>query len=244
MKTILNFALLLALTIYLVYAFVRLAVGRDDTLCSSVNVVIVDSTHAGFITADEVKRLLVRAQLYPVGRHMEDIDGRRIEEELLKNSFVRQATCYKSPGGRVNIQLSQRLPLLRVRADNGDDYYLDEKGNAMNPQGYFADLVVVTGHVSRDYARRKLVYLAREFHNNPFAGDLVVQADVAPDSTVTLVPRIGCREIRYGKLDSINMARKFRNLKAFYAKVLPEVGWNTYREISLEYANQIICKKK
>ncbi len=244
MKVFLNFALLLILAVYLVFAFVRLAVGQDDTECTSVNVAVVDSTHAGFITADEVTRILKRARLYPKGRKMADVDGRRIEEELLKNSFVKQVTCYKSPGGRVNIRLSQRLPLLRVRAANGDDYYLDEKGNAMKPQGYHADLVVVTGHVSRDFARRKLVYLAREFHTNPFAGDLVQQADIASDSTVTLVPRVGCRLIRYGTLDSINVARKFRNLKAFYAKVLPEVGWNTYREISLEYANQIICKRK
>lgn len=244
MKTFLKLALLLALTAYLIFAFVRLAGGGDDTKCAAVDVTIVDSAHAGFITPAEVKRILAKAGLDPVGKRMEDIDGHRMEEELLKNSFVRNVTCYKTPGGRVNIHLSQRLPLLRVMADNGEDYYLDAEGKPMKPDGYHADLIVATGRISRDFARRKLVWLARQFHNNPFAADLVVQVGVAADSSVTLVPRVGCKLIRYGKLDSLNMDRKFSNLKAFYAKVLPEVGWNTYREISLEYADQIICKKK
>ena len=244
MKTFLKLALLLALTVYLIFAFVRLAGGGDDTKCKAVDITIVDSTHAGFITTAEVRRLLSKAGLAPVGKRMEDIDGKRIEQVLVKNAFVKHVTCYKTPGGRVKIHLSQRLPLLRVMADNGEDYYLDAEGNAMKPEGYHADLIVATGRISRDYARRKLACLARQFHSNPFAADLVVQVGVAPDSTVTLVPRVGCRLIRYGKLDSLNMDRKFSNLKAFYAKVLPEVGWNTYREISLEYADQIICKKK
>jgi hypothetical protein len=29
----------------------------------------------------------------------------------------------------------------------------------------------------------------------------------------------------------------------FYEKAIPEVGWNKYRTIDLEYDGQIICRK-
>ena len=32
-------------------------------------------------------------------------------------------------------------------------------------------------------------------------------------------------------------------MRAFYNKVLPKVGWNAYKEISLEFSNQVIAKK-
>ena len=41
-----------------------------------------------------------------------------------------------------------------------------------------------------------------------------------------------------------NFKGKLRNLEAFYEKVLPEVGWNKYSVINLEFKDQIVCKKR
>jgi hypothetical protein len=41
-----------------------------------------------------------------------------------------------------------------------------------------------------------------------------------------------------------NFEGKLRNLEAFYDKVLPEVGWNKYSLINLEFKDQIVCKKR
>lgn len=243
MKTFVKLLLLLAVVSYLVFAFTRLTGGGDTTKCTEVNVVITDSIHAGFIDADEVKRLLSKAGLDPMGREMDAVNGEAIEKALQKNSFIKLVRCYKTPGGRVNIHVAQRLPILRVKADNGDDYYVDAAGSPMMPEHYTADLAVATGHISKDYARRRLVHLARLLHDNSFANDLVTQINVGRDGRVAIVPRIGCEVISLGAIDSTAIAAQFNNLQAFYAKVLPTVGWNTYREVSLEFANQIVCKK-
>ena len=57
-----------------------------------------------------------------------------------------------------------------------------------------------------------------------------------------LVPRVGGHVIAFGNTDSIS--QKFRNLYAFYEKVMPQVGWNKYAEISVEHISQIIGRKK
>lgn len=243
MKIILKLLLLLAFLSYLIFAFARLVGGRDETKCTAVNVVIADSVHSGFITQEEVVRLLDATGLNPVGKEMEDINGDTIEQTLLKNTFIKLAKCYKTPGGRVNIHVAQRLPIIRVMAANGEDYYVDSNGYFMKPKEYNADLVVATGDISRQYARDKLLDLARYLHDHEFANDLITQVNVDTQKRVDLVPRIGCQTIHLGQLDSATVVSQLANLHAFYSKVLPTVGWNTYREISLEYTNQIVCKK-
>lgn len=241
MKTALKLLLLVAMIAYLVYAFVTPR--RDTTVCTAVRVVIADSQHAGFIDTIEVMRQLDRARLNPVGHPMDSVNSTLIEKELLRNSFIKLAQCYKSSGGTVNIYVSQRLPILRVKADNGEDYYIDDKGEPMKPQNYKADLAIATGLISKDYAKHTLIHLARQLHDNDFVNDLTTQIDVDARGNVTLIPRIGCDAIHLGTIDSTTVAMQLTNLHAFYAKVLPTVGWNKYREISLEYSGQIVCKK-
>ena len=38
--------------------------------------------------------------------------------------------------------------------------------------------------------------------------------------------------------------KKLENLKLFYEKAIPKVGWEKYSIINLKYKNQIVCTKK
>ena len=62
-----------------------------------------------------------------------------------------------------------------------------------------------------------------------------------PNHHVQLVPRVGGHIIHFGTTDSLET--KFRNLYTFYQKVLPDVGWNKYAEISVENTGQVVGKK-
>lgn len=243
MKTFLKILLLALLTGYLIFAFVRLSDHPDATVCSKVEVQVTHSDKAGFITPKEVERLLHEANLYPVGQLMDSINGMQIEDELKKNPFVKGVTCYKTPGGKASIIVEQRLPVMRILPENQNSYYIDEQGMAMETHHYNSDLVVATGKMDSAFIQDKLVFLGLYIHNNKFWNDQITQIHVHPNQHVDLITRVGGNIlIHFGTLDSIS--RKFNNLKAFYDKVMPEVGWNTYREISLEYNNQIVCKRR
>lgn len=241
MKTLVKILLLVALAVYLVFAFADFSRHGDNTVCSSVNYTIADSLHAGFITTEEADRLLRASGLYPVGRTLDQVDALAIEQALRRNSYIDSVSCYKSPNGVVNVLIEQRLPLLRVLSDDGDDYYMDQKGNLMTPQGYVADLIVATGHIDRKYARSQLLKLGRFLHSDPFWNAQIEQIHVQPNHHLRLVPRVGGHTIEFGTADSIS--QKFRNLYTFYEKVLPQVGWNKYTEISVEHVTQIVGKK-
>ena len=88
MKTVVKIVLLVSLIVYLAFAFLKFSKHGDSTVCRRVNYTIADSSHAGFITAQEADRLLSQSSHYPVGRKMDDIDGPAIEAVLRKNSFI------------------------------------------------------------------------------------------------------------------------------------------------------------
>lgn len=242
MKTVLKLFLLLAFLVYLVVAFVRMSNQVDDTTCQRISVVMLDSARAGFINQAEVERLLREAHLHPVGWPMDSIKGEAIETQLLKNSFIKLATCYKTAGGVVNVVVGQRLPVMRVITASGGDYYVDEMGDSLQPHGYQADLVVATGFIDSAFVKNRLVNMGNYLRDNAFWNDQITQIHIDEEQHATLITRVGVNlPIRFGEVDSI--PRKFRNLRAFYEQVIPNVGWDAYREINLEYHNQIVCRK-
>ena len=242
MKTFGKLLLLACLGAYLIFAFIRLSGESDRSICRRATFTVADSLHAGFITASEAERLLQKSRLYPVGRPMNEISCQKIEETLTKNPFISSVVCYKTSGNTLNVLIEQRLPLLRVMGNDGDNYYLDASGKAMNPQGYVADLVVATGDIDRNFAKKHLVRFGLYFKNNEFWDNQIEQIYVRPDKKIELTPRVGDQVIFFGTADSLEC--KFQNLKNFYAKVMPQVGWNKYTALNVEHPNQIICKKR
>ena len=239
MKIILKLVICIALVAYLVYAFFTFPFQGSKEVCQTVNVCIVDSAKAGFITQAEVYKMLQKRHI--VGMLMDSIHGTEIESLLQQNSFIKEAVCYKSPGGRVNIMVTQRLPLLRVMADNGQDYYIDVTGRTMNPQGYSANLIVATGNINKKYAETTLRMIGQTLTEKDFWNSFVEQIQIEQNGDIVLVPRLGNHVILMG--DSTDFNKKLRNLMSFYKNVMPQVGWNKYSRINAEHTNQIICTK-
>lgn len=242
MKTALKLLLLLGLIVYLVFAFTDFTQRGDNSTCTGMDIAVADSHHAGFITPPEADRILRKSAYYPVGKKMKDVNSKKIESELKKNPFIKDVVCYKTPGNRLSVLVSQRLPLLRIIARNGDDYYIDERGFVMEPLGYVADLAVATGHIDKAFAKKELTKLGLFLRDNDFWNDQVEQIHVDENRKIDLIPRVGDQVIHLGTTDSI--PKKFRNLMAFYEKVMPEVGWNKYKRIDIGRTNQIVCVKR
>ena len=241
MKTALKIALLFSVLAYFIFAVVRYSTAANENLCKSVSVEIADSTHANFISKEDIENKLRANKMHPVGQQMARISPRDIEQTLEKDSFIRHAMCVETPGEHVRIVIAQRIPLLRIIADNGENYYIDDEGTRMEAQGYEADLAVATGNISPQYAKRELRQLGQFLRSSDFWDRQVEQICVLPNGEVDLVMRVGEQIVHLGKVQ--NIEKKFRNLKAFYKTVLPEVGWKRYKEINIAYDNQVIGKK-
>lgn len=211
-------------------------------VCTQVKIDIADTAVDGFLDADEIKRILQQKGVYPLGKDMDAVNVRLIEETLRRSPFVAGAEVCKTEGGFVCISLRQRMPVMRVMADGGDDYYVDNNGGIMQKSRYVSDIIVATGHISRDYARRVLTKVGNTIVADKFWRSQVVQLNVLPDGTVEMVPRVGDNIVYLGRPDGLR--RKLDRLRKFYKYGLSRVGWDRYSYISVEFDNQIICKKR
>ena len=179
----------------------------------------------------------------PVGKDLEGIRSKALEQELSKHPLIKRVECYKTPSGKLCIEVSQRIPILRVMADNGENYYIDNQGTVMPPDAKcVAHLAVVTGNVEKSFAMRDLFKFGVFLQSNSFWNAQIEQIHVLPGRNIELVPRVGDHLIHLGKLT--NFEKKLKRVKAFYEKGLNRVGWNKYSRIDVEFDNQIICTKR
>ena len=241
-KRIFICCLLLLTAVYFAIAVTAFSRKPADRIAKGLELTIADSTSYRFISDEEVHSLLKAKRMYPVGKKEEDINIRLLEDEVTKHPFVRKADCYLTSGGKVRIDIDQRIPLIRVMSGNGDDYYIDNEGKIMPAGKKAIHVAVASGYIDRKFAQEELFELGKFLKNNTFWQSQVQQIHITPKKEIELVPRAGDHIIFLGKLE--NMEEKFRKLKTFYHEGLNHVGWNKYSRISIEFSNQIICTKK
>ncbi len=236
------------LSVLLIIAYLSLALTAfntepTDQVCKKIELIIKDSVNAGFITPAEVSSLFKSKDVYPVGKKMEDIHTKTLEDLLRKHPLVEDAECYKTPGNTICVEVTQRLPILRVMSSKGENYYIDDKGKIIpNDESCIAHRVVATGNIEKSYAMKELYRFGVFLQKNKFWNAQIEQIHVTAAKEVELVPRVGDHIIFLGKLD--NFEDKLESLKVFYEKALNQVGWNKYSRINMEFSNQIICTKK
>ncbi len=242
---------------YLVLAFTSFdKKGSARTVCSKVNIEIADNASGGFLDANIIKERLQKLGCYPIGMSLMDVNTREIEETLRKSPFVKTAECYKTEGGHVYISVTQRMPVIRIKADNGDDYYVDDNDCIMPRTNYTSDLIIASGCISRWYAINYISPLGKAIMQNDLWRNLIEQINILPNLGVELVPRIGDHIVYIGRLPDcknreqheadINgfIDKKMTRLEKFYKYGLSQVGWNKYSYINIEFDNQIICKRR
>lgn len=255
-KTLLILADLIIL-VYLVFAITSWNKSTEASIsCTKVDINIEDENENGFLKTAEVKNLLEKRHLYPLKKQIDEINIREIENELTRTAFVKTAQCYVTHEGHVHISLTQRTPIIRVKADNGDDYYIDDNGGVMPNSQYTSDMIIVTGQLSRKYACSYISIMAKCIMEDELWHNQIEQINILPDKTIELVPRVGDHIINIGVLPSHSETEKreqlvsdyvknqFHRLELFYKYGLSQSGWNKYSYISLEYSNQVICTKK
>lgn len=244
--------------VYLVFAVTTLCAKQTvTTTCMATDVLVSDSAQDAFLDATEVKHILKERQLLPDGKPMSSISPRQIEEALTTSGpFVNTAQCWKTNNGHVQIAITQRMPILRVKSSNGADYYLDDKGTPMPNSKYTSDMIVATGTISESYAKLCLAPFVKAINASQFWQNQVEQINIRPDLGVELVPRVGDHIIFLGYLPNEKTTQakrdqaitdftnsKLLRVEKFYRYGLSKVGWNKYAYISVEFDNQIICKK-
>lgn len=185
---------------------------------------------------------------------LNDIDIKRVEEVLEAQAFIADADAFVDDDLQLNIIVTQRVPLLRIIGESGQNYYLDEDGIRMPlSEKYTARVPVVTGNVMLwsdnfmgDPTNQlyQLVELARLIREDEFLNALIEQIYINNNGEWVLAPKVGDQVIHLGRYDKSGAENKLKRLKTFYRQGLPYEGWSKYKSFDLRYNDQVVARKR
>ena len=154
----------------------------------------------------------------------------------MSHPLVKEANVFSDINGLIDIDLTARNPIARIRSDQ--EYYIDDEGKEMPLSSeYTSRVLVVIGDLtyidtSIFLETLKLIYF------DEFLRDKIVQMEIQHEEILMLTKSGVILEV--GTLD--NFSDKCHNFKLYYNKGY--VNIEEYRSINLKYNQQIICSKK
>ena len=148
---------------------------------------------------------------------------------------------------------------MRVMPGSGGDYFVDEEGVVVRARNlYTPRLHIIEGNVTISQAMlngvsvldtsikksilKDIFTIVNYINDDDFWSAQIDQIYVDKEDEIDLIPRVGNQLVHLGTAEDFE--GKLKNLSVFYDKVLPEVGWNKYSVINLEFKDQIVCKKR
>ena len=223
---------------------------KSEVICASVNVYIPGNQY--FIDRQEVNHILLVNNRPLIGRRMDDINIYALENKLKANPFIEYAKVYAEMDGIINVEISQRQPILRLLNRFDQDFYVDQHGLKIPLSANFtARVLAANGYIDELFANRvdtlhtalarELFKTADYIRKDSLWDAQIAQIYVNQDHEIELIPRVGNNRILLGDADSLGT--KFNNLLVFYKKALSKTGWDAYKIINIKYANQVIGVK-
>ncbi len=230
------------LTVYIGLAAFFFHETKVEKVCQELQVVVVDSLDKHFVSEADLVGILKQADLNPIKKPMSSINTELIETELKKNEMIARVEVYKTPSGMIKLEVEQKIPILRIISPRGN-YYVDNVGTTMPVSfRYVVDVPLVTGYVEKELATTDLYKFALFLQEHTFWNSQIEQIYVHPNEEVELIPRVGNHRIVLGSF--VDFEEKLENLRLFYDKVIPKIGWEKYSIVNLKYKNQIVCTKR
>lgn len=233
---------LLLLFGYIGVAAAYTAVHDGEQPCTGIQIEVNDSAKRLFVTAAQVAAELgdlpARVKTMPI----RDVDTDSMERLLTAIDKIEDATAVCLTDGRVYITVQPLEPVARVfPVDGSPSYYINRAGKTMtaDPQ-YHMDVPVIHGSFSdSSFTARDVLPLLDWLADHPGWDALTgsVKADSPRD--ILLLPIVRGHVVNLGDLRDLDS--KFARLDAFYRKVLPVRGYETYDTISVKWGGQVVA---
>ncbi|MEN8158261.1 MAG: FtsQ-type POTRA domain-containing protein [Bacteroidota bacterium] len=222
----------------------------EEVLCNRIEVILDDTLDNRFVTPGDIRSIVESSGSQLQGYPLSGINTRELEQLIEKNLYIRNAEVSKEISGKLEVQVEQRVPLVRIMPEGERGFYLDREGVVLPLSDQFSPLIMLaSGHISNPGPEGEMSARLMEIHSfcsylsgHEFWSDQVVQLYVNSKGEYELIPRVGAHQILLGSLDE--WERKLHNLELLYVQGLSRKGWNSYETINLKYTNQVICTKR
>ena len=247
------------------FAILLAGAGKEERIrtIEEVAVEVAEEPGVWFVDEADVMRILGEMNVDTFQQAtVAAVDLARIETALEAEPQVDVAEAWVGGGGALQVEVTQRLPLVRVMHTNGVSYYLDVKGNPMPLSATFtARVPLVSGHLGpipdltarstelegaeetsdQSAVRQEIVELTSYISQHPFWSAMIEQIHRTEEGKYQLVPKVGDHIALLGRMEGYRT--KLDKLLIFYREGLGHEGWSSISEIDLQYDGLAVVKK-
>lgn len=249
--------------VYLVIISGFISESEEDLLCNEINISILDSANTKFIGKEDILALLSENNQEILGLPVNHIKLKGLENLLINHHAIKNSELYITDKGKLNIEITQHKPIVRIINQMNKGYYIAEDGSIISLTNNFSPFILVaSGHITEPSGNRqlnnildtdtaglikkeKVLYnifgLVKYINKDKFWCSQIVQIYVNEKYEFELIPRVGPHIIEFG--DISHYKEKFEKLKILYLQGLNKSGWNNYTILNLKFENQIVCIK-
>ena len=225
---------------------------EEKQQCSGITVNIKGVSNNFFVDKNDILNALNEfIDGSPVGQPVGSFNLKAIENELQKNIWVKKAQLFFDNNARLQVDVLEREPVARLFTNKGTTFYIDssitmlplsEKFSARLPvfTNFPSDKAVLTKADSA--LLKEVLTISMAIQKDSFRMAMIDQVDITAQRTFELLPKIGNTVIVFG--DAVNAEEKFDKLLLFYKEVLSKSGWDYYSTVNVEYAGQVVAKRK
>ncbi len=262
MKKYLNITFWVFVGIYFFVVLGFVSSRQKKALCTSINVIYIDSLNYRFVDRDDLIKLIDEKDEKVLGRPMNELNISKLEKIISDQPYVKAAEVYTEINGVLNVKIAQRLPIVRVINSKNKGYYIDSEGYLLplskkvslrllvasgninfNPNFDTTIYILDNQNINKDKkVLQDILVLADFINKNDFWKAQIQQIYLNNENEFELVPLVGAQIIYFGTIK--NYQKKFKKLEATYKKGFLYKGWNKYKSINLKYEHQVICEKK
>lgn len=246
-----KWGVLLGLLLLVIGIFAGIQVKKSGESISQFRLIIDDyfKSEQFFVDETVLRNRLQEAGLREIkGKRVDEINLIELENALEQVEYVADAKAYFTMQKELVVEVSQRVPVLRVFNRYGQSYYVDQKGSLMATTPHFsAYCLVATGDIGTNYRKNitdsglvfDLAKMAYELGKQESTSGLFTQISVEGDA-VWLISRIEGFPCRVA-INSPIIPQVYKWL-AFVSGADSTGGWrNKYEAVDLRFSNQVVA---
>lgn len=225
---------------------------RTNSTCQKLNIRFKNDGNLGFIDSRDVSKEVHDADPHWQGSKIDKVKFNLIENGIRQNAYVDKVELFLDHNENVNVVLSPKKPIARVAAAHGD-YYISQDWDMMPlSDKYSKRIVLVTGATDRllnplnrtdSFKRTSLKTFFEYYSKNKLWQDAIEQIHISQNGKLDLVLSFSEPIVKLGYADA-QLEKKMMKLENFYRRIVRSHDLNMYRELDIQYEQQVIARKK
>ena len=208
---------------------------NNSRLIDNVNVTITPKT-SYFISADSIENMVLKY----VNKLKDSITLSLIENEIDKNTYVSKSEVFTGVGQDLIVNIMQKDPIARLITKDSI-FYLDKNSKFMSLSKLQSVNVPIVLGYGDESDLEFLTKISLQIREDSFLKENVSKI-IINDHKISLKLRGYQSLVLVG--NNIRLEKKIQNLKAFYMRAKEENNLNDYKEVNLQFENQVVAIKK